>query len=194
MADDGDLEFDLDLEGEGDEAAEAPAAEARKGEESAEPELDEPDRLKKRLRDLQSRADREAARANKLEARLRELEAAAGGAGEASASAPDPEREALLAELREASLDAVYSEFEELRRYGIDRGFVTGRTRAEMRESAARLVGLIGSVATQARNEALREAGVRPEPGGGARQPKIDVSKLSDEEFEKLLAKVRLGM
>lgn len=143
----------------------------------------------KRIRDLQSRADKAEARANKAEAALAKSVTRDGNKGESK----DPERDALLVELREASLDSVYGEYPELRRYGIDRNLVEGRTRAEMRESATSLVALVKSVATKAKNDALKEAGLSAEPVGGTRQPPKDYASMSDEDFEKELARARSG-
>ena len=166
---------DLDLEGEAGEGTDESADDA--GEAGASGDQADED---KRLADLQSRLDKETARANKAEAAL----AKGSKSGEDNGS-NDPERAALRAELREASLDAVYGEFAELREFGIDRNLIEGATRAEMRESATALVGLIKTVSTKARNKALKEAGVTAEPAGSTRQPPKDFNAMSDEEFEK---------
>jgi hypothetical protein len=143
----------------------------------------------KRISDLQSIADRETARANKAEAALKALNAG----GSPASGSNDPERKALLEELREAGLDAVYGEFAELKDFGIDRALIGGTTRAEMRESATSLVGLIKGVATKARNAALREAGVSPAPvGGNASKPK-DYAGMSDEEIEQEINRAKSG-
>ena len=170
---------DLNLEGEGEEDTEQDDEEST-DEESKAPKVDED----KRVTDLQSKADKAEARANKAEAAL----AKALTSGEGSEGSKDPERAALLEELRETSLDAVYGEFEQLRQYGIDRALIEGKTRAEMRESATSLVGLIKSVVTKARNQALKEAGVTAEPAGSTRTPPKDFGAMSAEEFEKFRA------
>jgi hypothetical protein len=177
---------DLDLEGqdgdEGDADGDGDGGNDGDGKDG-KPEGDGQTGEDKRLADLQSRLDKAEARANKAEAAL----AKGGGSGEGEGS-KDPERAALLEELREASLDAVYGEFKELGEYGIDRALIEGKTRAEMRESATSLVGLVKSVATKARNKALKEAGVTAEPAGSTRTPPKDFASMSAEEFEKFRA------
>jgi hypothetical protein len=178
---------DLDLDGqdgdEGDSDDGSDTGDGDAGDKDGKPEGDGTDGEDKRLKDLQSKADKAEARANKAEAAL--AKSLKSGEGEGS---KDPERAALLEELREASLDAVYGEFEQLREYGIDRALIEGQTRAEMRESATSLVGLIKSVATKARNKALKEAGVTAEPAGSTRTPPKDFGSMSAEEFEQFRA------
>lgn len=135
----------------------------------------------KRVSDLQSKLDKEIARANKAE---KALKARGEGNGQGN---DDPRTAALMQELREASLDSVYAEFSELKQYGIDRSLIEGSTRTELRQSATTLVGLIKSVKTKVRNEVLAEVGVKADPAGARREPPKDYGKMSDEEFEKLL-------
>lgn len=137
--------------------------------------------LDKRIRDLQSRADAEAARANKAEAALRAKKAAGEGAGD------DPRYSAVLDQLREANLDAVYSEMTELREFGIDRTLVEGSTRAEMRDSASQLVALIGQVATKVRNKVLAENGLEAAAQTSQPPKKVDYSTMSKEDFDALV-------
>lgn len=171
---------DLDLEGEGEEATDD-STDTGDGEVDKDGDSGSQADGDKRIKDLQSKADKAEARANKLEAQLQK----ALGSGEGSEGSKDPERDALLSELRESSLDAVYAEFAELKDYAIDRSLIEGKTRAEMRESATALVGLIKSVATKARNKALKDAGVNAEPAGSTRTPPVDYASMSLEEFEK---------
>lgn len=177
-----DLELDLEDGDDGDDAS-GDAGDAPK-----EPAKDED----KRIRDLQSAADKATARANKAEAELAKALGKGEGTGE-GAPARDPERAALLSELREASLDAVYGEFPDLKRFGISRDLVEGQTRVEMRESATSLVTLVKSVETKARNAALKEHGITPEPAGATRQPPKSYDSMSDEDFEKEIARARTG-
>lgn len=184
MSDEKDQDLDLDLEGgdeggdTGDESETPPEADA--GEVGGD----------KRIRDLQSKADKAEARANKAEAAL--AKSLKPGEGDAKGS-NDPEREALLLELRDASLDTVYGEFAELKEYGIDQALIEGQTRAEMRESASTLVALIKGVETKARNRALRDAGVKAEPVGATRQAPKNYAAMSDEDIEKEISRARSG-
>lgn len=140
------------------------------------------DKSNKRISDLQSAADKATARANKAEAALRALNAGKGGG-----AGTDPATEALMQELREASLDAVYGEFPELKKYGIERSLIEGSTRAEMREAATSVVALIKNLGTKVRNETLAEHGIKAEPTGAARKPSVNYESMSDEDFTKLL-------
>ncbi len=139
------------------------------------------DKSDKRVRDLQSKADAAEARANKAEKALAALNKGT------AAGSNDPAQAALLQELREASLDAVFGDHPELKKYGIDRSLVDGTTRAEMRESAASLVGLIRAVETKAKNAVLAEHGIKAEPAGSTRQTPQNYETMKDEEFLKLL-------
>lgn len=172
-----------DLEGnESEETIEETTEETTESSEESnesEPKLDA--KTLKRLSDLQSKADKAEARANKLEKALAD-------AGKGSGSGTnDPATEALMQELREASLDAVYGEFPELKKFSIDRSLIEGSTRAAMRESATSIVALVKNVSTQARNETLAEHGIKAEPAGATRSKPQDYASMSDEEFDKLL-------
>lgn len=174
-------ENETELEVTEDESSEDGSEEAAPEGEASTGASDD-DKSSKRIRDLQSRADANEARANKAEQAL----AAALGKGSGT-EANDPGTQALLQELREASLDAVYGDYPELRKYGIERSLIEGSTRAEMRESATSIVGLIKAVATKARNETLEQHGIKAEPTGNTRKPPVDYSSMKDEDFEKLL-------
>ena len=145
----------------------------------------------KRIRDLQSKADKAEARANKAEAAL--AKAGKRDEGKPAEGSQDPELAATRAELREASLDAVYAEFEQLKSYGIDRSLIEGSTRAEMREAATQLVGLIKSVETKARNRTLKEHGIVAEPAGATRTPPKSYDEMSAEDFEKEITRAKSG-
>ena len=143
--------------------------------------LDE--KSQKRINDLIAARDKEVARANKAEEALKK----ASGKGTAPSGDADPAQQALLQELREASLDAVYGEFPDLKKFGIDRSLIEGSTRAQMRESATSIVALVKGVATAVRNEVLAEHNISAEAAGSTRQPPKDYAAMSDEEFNKLL-------
>lgn len=135
----------------------------------------------KRVRDLQSKADAAEARANKAEQAL-----AAKARGESGAGV-DPGTKALMAELREASLDAVYAEFSHLRDYGIDRSLIEGSTRVELRDNASALVSLIKGVESKVRNRVLSENGLKADPAGTRVSKPVDYNSMKDEDFIKLL-------
>lgn len=147
-------------------------------EESTE-EVESDPKVAKRIKDFQSKADAAEARANKAEAALK--------IKIADKSNVSPETQALMQELKESSLDAVFGEYPLLKQYGIERFLIEGSTRAEMRESATSLVGLIKSVSTRVRNEVLTENGLSAESPGAARRSSVDYSTMDDEAFKKLL-------
>ena len=189
--DDLDLDQD-DLDG-GDDSDDA-------ADDAGEPDKalkDKKPKAEDQIKNLQSKADKETARANKAEAALKKALAALGqgdtddGDGESDDGKPDPERAALMAEIREAGLDAVYAENPLLKSYDIGRELVQGANRAEMRESAAALVTLIKSIETKAKNAALAEHGITPEPGPTTRKPPKSYDVMTPEEFEKVIAKAR---
>lgn len=177
-------EQDLDDLDEDEEETEDETEESEESEESEKPKP----KVDKRISDLQSKADAAEARANKAEkllAKVRGQETDQGG--------KDPETAALRAELREASLDAVFGEYPVLAEFDIDRDLIEGSNRAEMRESATSLVALIKSVSTKARNKALRDNGITAEPAGSRREPPKNYGAMSQEDFEKELDRVKSG-
>lgn len=176
-------ETDNELEGTETEESESTEETSETGatEEGEGTEAAATDKSEKRIRDLQSKADAAEARANKAEAALKAASAGKGTAG------PDPATQALMLEVREASLDAIFGEFPQLKQYGIDRSLIEGSTRAELRANADSLVGLIKSVSTKVRNETLAEHGLVAPASGSARKPPVDYGSMSDDEFRKLL-------
>lgn len=180
---------DDQLEGQGTEGGEPEGTEDG-GQEGAgdggrKPQSDP--KVDKRISDLQSQLDKERAERNKLEKALK-----GSGSGE-SGKGEDPELAATRQELREASLDAILGEFPELKEFGIDRALIEGKTRAEMRESATSLVGLIKSVSTKARNKALADAGVQADPAGATRGKPKDFNAMSTEDFEREISLAKSG-
>lgn len=181
MADDDIQNDDLDAE-DTDADTDADDADAGDGDAGeADDDAKEPKGEAKRVKDLTSKWQKAEARAAKAEAALKSK------TGEGSDTGKDPATTALMAELREASLDAVFGEYPELREYGIDRDLIEGSTRAELRAQAESLVALIKSVSTKARNKALADAGVKAEPAGSTRKAPVDYGSMSDEEFLKLI-------
>jgi hypothetical protein len=170
------------FEDEETEVEETEETEETESSEDEETEDNVDEKTKKRLSDLQSKADKAEARANKAEKALQ----AASDRG-ASSGSNDPAQAALMQELREASLDAMYAEFPQLAQYNIDRSLIEGSTRAQMRESATSVVSLIKNVATKARNETLAKHGIKAEPAGQTRQSPVDYGSMSEEAFNKLL-------
>lgn len=186
---DDDLELD-DLEDEdAEDEDEDENEDAEEGAEDSDSDGSLPP--EKRVKKLQSIADKATARANKLEKELEKLQKAQDGTG--SEGSKDPERQALEDELREDRLDSVFAEFEELKSYRVSRDAIEGRTRAEMRDSAAQLVGLIKRVETRTRNRVLKERGLTADATGATRGTPKNYANMSDEDFEKELARGKSG-
>lgn len=143
----------------------------------------------KRVRDLQSKADAAEARANKAEAALK----AAKEQGERGGDSADPRYAAVMDQLREANLDAVYGEIPELRQFDIDRSLIEGTTRNEMRDSARNLAALIGSVRTKARNEVLAENGLSADAPSATPAKRADFASMDSKEFDELVRRAMRG-
>lgn len=185
MADDNDLDlFGSDEPLDGDDEGDA-SDDGDGGESGGE------DQTEKRLKDLQSRLDKETARANKAE---KALQAKPGDAGERPGGGTnDPDRAAWEAELLEDRRDAIYAAHPELKEFGIDRSLIDGRTRDQMRASAAALVSLVKSVEAKTRNKVMKDFGLKAEPAGTSRSAPKDYASMSDEDFEKEMALARAG-
>lgn len=138
-------------------------------------------KAQKRIKDFQSKADAAEARANKAEKALKAASAGKPGDG------GDPNTKALMQEVREASLDAIFAEYPQLKQYGIDRGLIEGDTRGELRESASNVVALIKSVTNKVRNETLAEHGLTAPATGSTRKPPANYGTMSEDDFKKLL-------
>lgn len=176
----GTTDNDLNTGGEPEDPPEGEPTDPPEGE--PEGDANKPaDKSDKRLRDLQSKADAETARANKAEAALKALNADKG------TEPKDPVTKALMEELRETSLDAIYAELPQLKQYGIERSLIEGSTRAQMRENATAVVELIDSVSSKVRNEVLAEHGLSAEGLGGSRTKQPDYAAMDDDAFKKLL-------
>jgi len=176
-------ETDNELDGTEEESTEETedTGETSESTEEAGDDSKDTDKSEKRIRDLQSKADAAEARANRAEAALKSKSADKGNSG------ADPATQALMQEVREASLDAIYGEFPQLKQYGIDRSLIEGSTRAELRSNANSLVGLIKSVSTKVRNETLAEHGLSAPASGSTRKPPVDYGSMPDADFLKLL-------
>lgn len=150
----------------------------------------DPKAADKRISDLQSKADKETARANKAEATVKRLIEAA--------KDPDAEGSKPLAEAGgNAAFDAVLEmskmfaiqQHPKLGEYGLSASDLTGSTPGEIAQSAAALVARFEKIETQARNKVLAANGLAPEVEAGDQKPHVarDFSKMSSEDFNKFL-------
>lgn len=142
----------------------------------------------KRISDLQSKADKETARANKAETRLKALEAALreGDTQDSKSPAPVGGNGMEDAVLDMARMFA-FQQNPKLAQYGISSSDLTGSTPAAVAESATELVARFEKIETQVRNKVLAEQGITPELESGVPEPSRDFSKMSSEDFEKVM-------
>ena len=144
----------------------------------------------KRISELQSRADKETARANKAEARLKALQE--------TMQAPDPDVRNPVS--GDAASDAILDmarifavqQNPKLAEYGLSASDLSGSTPSEVARAAAELVARFEKIETQARNKVLAQNGLSPEVDAGTPPPPTrDYSAMSKEDFDKVLAGVR---
>jgi len=139
----------------------------------------------KRVRDLQSKADKETARANKAETRLKALETAL-KEGDPEVEKPPASTGADVI-LDMARMFAVQQN-PKLAEYGLTATDLTGGTPTEIAANAASLVARYEKLETQIRNKVLAANGLAPEIEGETQtQSKQDFSKMSTEDFNKLV-------
>jgi hypothetical protein len=180
--DNDDLQGDQ-LEGDGDNE------DATSGSDNSAPPTDAPvtDKSKKRVDDLMGNWQREQARANRLEAELKQLrgEAPQQGGGTKTDDGIDEFKEFA----RENARVTLFNSDPRLSDYGLKPEDIAGSSLAEMRESIKKHQGLIDGLETRARNKILAEHGLEPDVTTGASTegtPKF--SEMSDAEFDKFMA------
>lgn len=156
-------------------------------EDETEGESDKPVKSDKRVADLISARDKETARANAAEKALAAIR------GKDKDGADNPERAALVQEIRDSALDSIYASNPKLTDYGIDRVLIEGSTRAEVRASADQLVALIEQVETRVTNATLAKHGIQAAPLGGKRSKPVNYSDMSKEDFEKAIHAAKTG-
>lgn len=147
----------------------------------------------KRVKDFQSLADRETARANKAEKRLKALEAAlASGDSEegkpATSVGGDAQNQMILDMARMFAVSAN----PKLAEFGLEASDLTGSTPSEIAQSAAALIARFEKVETRVRNKVLADNGLAPEivSGKAPETQARDFSEMGKEDFDKLLNSV----
>lgn len=146
----------------------------------------------KRVSDLQSKADKETARANKAEAQLKRLLAVAKEPdAEDSTEAPlgTPTADGYVLEM--ARMFTVQAN-PRLAEYGLSEADLSGSTPGEIAQSAAQLIARFEKVETRVRNKVLAENGLAPEIDGAPSSKPVtrDFSKMSSEDFKKFVDSV----
>jgi hypothetical protein len=182
-------DFLLDEGDEGDDATDD-SADTSESESEGDPKSTD-----KRVRDLQSKADKETARANKAEAQLARLLAAAKAPESEGSGTPAPAggNVADTAILDMARMFA-YQQHPKLAEYGLTTADLTGSTPSEVAETAVALVARFEKIETRVRNKVLADNGMAPEIDGGAPPAKPrDFSKMPKADFDKLVEESMRG-
>ena len=172
---DDDEDLDSDESEKDDGAAEADAETGAKPPESSGD---------KRLRDLQSRADKAEAKANKLQKQLEQVQSGASAQSESDPSVP-PEVRMWLDAAQDRLRDQLYAGDARFAEFGFPASLIQGKTPVAMRESAKELSGLMDTLETKVRDKVLREHGIQPVPMAGERTRGKSVEKMSTEEFKQ---------
>lgn len=141
----------------------------------------------KRISDLQSTADKETARANKLQ---KQLDAITEATKEPSTEEGEPSKDG------DAGTDVIldmarmfaYQQNPKLAQYGIAAADLTGKSPSDIVKTAAELVTRFEKIETQVRNKVLADNGLAPEVDAGKPDvPARDFSKMSKEDFDKIV-------
>lgn len=179
--DEDELNDQLDADGDNDDAD--------SGSDNSAPPKDEskPADESKRINDLMSNWQKEQARANAAEARLKALESnQASGAGDASNSSDADEFREFA---RENARTTLFNSDPRLADYGLAPEDIAGTTLTEMRASMKKHLKLVDGIEGRARNKILAEHGLDPDvaTGQGTEKP-VSFSTMTDKEFNEYLA------
>lgn len=146
----------------------------------------------KRISDLQSKADKETARANKAEARLKAILAASEDKDARGSDSPVA-GDASSAIVDMARMFAVQQN-PKLAEYGLTAADLSGSTPSEIARSAVELVARFEKIETRVKNKVLAENGLAPEiVGDKAPGPSRDYSTMSSEDFKKVMEAAMRG-
>lgn len=170
--------------------------ESNKSEDDGDPEKDPPPKdgdsksTDKRVSDLQSKADKETARANKAEATVKRLiEAAKDPDTEESKPKAQASGDAQLDVILDMARMFTVQQHPKLAEFGLVASDLIGSTPAEIAASAAALITRFEKIETQVRNKVLAANGLAPEIESAApsSDPKRDFSKMSSDDFKKVM-------
>jgi seryl-tRNA synthetase len=185
MSDEFESPFDDDLDSGESESGDETSKDTDKAD-GDQKESSEASAESKRIRDLQSKADKAEAERNKLKKQLDEMVAAAKEKDEDEV--PPQVREWLLAAKKRTS-GTLYESDSRFKEYGLDPAFISGSTPAEMQERAEALSKLVTQIEGEARNKVLTEHGFSPEPATSERSEPKNYRTMSSEEFNKEVEK-----
>jgi|WetSurMetagenome_2_1015567.scaffolds.fasta_scaffold533947_2 hypothetical protein len=157
---------------------------APEGDLSAKPK--DPKSSDKRISDLQSARDKETARANKAEARLNALLAAAADK-DAEVGKPAPPAGDANSVVLDMARMFTAQRFPKLAEIGLSPEDLTGNTPSEIAKFAADQIARYEKIETQIRNKVLADNGLAPEVDAGTPAPDRDFANMSSEEFKKIM-------
>jgi hypothetical protein len=177
---------DEDVEDTEDESEETDdAASADKGSEESS--------SAKRIRELQSKADKAEARANKLEKQLSKAQSSSARVDKGDGGAVPPEVKEWLSSVEGRLRDSLYAEDPRFSQYKLDPELITGGTPAEMQDSQKQLREFVDKMESEIRNAVLVEHGFRPEPKASPRSAPVNYATMTSEEFAKIEAEALSG-
>jgi hypothetical protein len=175
------LEDQLDAGGDNEDAD--------SGSDNSAPPKDEskPVGESKRINDLMSNFNREQARANAAEAKLKALES--GQAGDAGDTSNSSDADEFREFARENARTTLFNSDPRLAEYGLAPDDIAGTTLTEMRASMKKHLKLVDGIEGRARNRILAEHGLDPDvaTGQGTEKP-VSFSTMSDKEFNDFIA------
>lgn len=139
----------------------------------------------KRIRDLQSKADKAEARANKLQKELDEAVSKAAKVSDADEQEVPPQVRDWLLAAQERAQKGLYEQDQRFKDYQVPEAFITGDSPSKMKENAEALSNLVTQIEGQVRNKVLVEHGFAPEPATSERQDPKNYGNMSSEDFNK---------
>jgi hypothetical protein len=138
----------------------------------------------KRIRDLQSKADKAEARANKAEKALKAKTSSAKDETPSGADVP-PEVAEWLKSTQTSFREDLFAEDKRFKQFDLDPALITGETPSEMRESQKALIEFVDKMEGQIRDSVLVEHGFAPAPKASERQKPANYATMTSEEFAK---------
>lgn len=175
------------LDTDDNEDEEESSEEESKGTDDAASGSDDSEESKeaKRIRDLQSKADKAEARANKAEKALAKAKSSSAKGSETTGGAVPPEVAEWLKSTQQTFRDDLFAEDKRFKQFDLDPALITGETPSEMRESQKALIEFVDKMEGQIRDSVLVEHGFKPEPKASERQTPTNYATMTSEEFAK---------
>jgi len=138
----------------------------------------------KRIRDLQSKADKAEARANKAEKALAKASTVSAKDKTTGGDVP-PEVAEWLKNTQQTFREDLFAEDPRFKEFKLDPALIQGETPSELRESQKALIEFVDKMEGQIRDSVLVEHGFKPEPKASERQTPVNYATMTSEEFAK---------